>query len=72
MPSFVRFVGSTVAFNNKISFVAVKVSNVIAELMLPPEFEAKQSTIAQQSPKEFFRGRLVFPKFTSESFCPES
>jgi len=68
IPVFVPTLGGTVAFDHKISFAAIKVSNVIAELMLPSEFESKEASIPQQSPKEFFCGSLVLPKLASESF----
>jgi hypothetical protein len=45
MPPFVLAMDTTVAFDYEIGFVTVKVSDVIADLMLPPEFESKESTI---------------------------
>jgi hypothetical protein len=68
IPIFGWFVGGAVAFNNKISFVAIKVRDVIAELMLPPEFESEDLSIPQRSPEEGFCSRLVLTKLASESF----
>jgi len=45
MPLFVRFVDGTIAFDHKVSLAAKEVRNVIAELMLPPEFESKDLSI---------------------------
>jgi len=50
MPLLVRFVRGPIAFNNKISLVAIEVSDVITKLMLPPEFESKELSIPQQLP----------------------
>jgi hypothetical protein len=68
MPPFVLAMDATIAFDYKICFAAIKVSDVIADLMLPPELESKESSIPQHSPKEFFCGSLVLPKFASEGF----
>ncbi len=68
MPSFVLFMDSPIALDHKVGFVAIEVDNVIAKLMLPSEFESKESSIPQQSPKEFFRVGLVLPKLASEGF----
>ena len=68
MPLLVRFVRGPIAFNNKISLVAIEVSDVITKLMLPPEFESKELSIPQQPPQDLFGGRLVLPKLASESF----
>ena len=45
LPTFVRPMDGTIAFDHKVSFAAIEVRNVIAELMLPPEFEFKELTI---------------------------
>jgi hypothetical protein len=50
VPSFVLTMNRTIALDHEVGFAAVKVSNVIADLVLPPEFVAKESAIAQQLP----------------------
>jgi hypothetical protein len=40
----------TITFDHKVSFAAIKVRNVIAELMLPPEFESKDLSIPKELP----------------------
>src|SRR6188474_1468560 len=42
MPPFVLAMDATIAFDYKICFAAIKVSDVIADLMLPPELESKE------------------------------
>jgi hypothetical protein len=58
----------TIAFDHKVSFAAIEVRNVIAELMLPPEFESKDLSIAKQLPQELLGRRLLLSELASESF----
>lgn len=65
MPCFVLFMNGPITFDHEASFAAVEVNDVIAELMLASEFESKESSITQQSPKEFLCCGLVPPKLAS-------
>jgi hypothetical protein len=58
----------TIAFDHKVSFAAIEVRNVIAELMLPPEFESKDLSIPKQFPQQLFGRRLVLSELASEVF----
>jgi hypothetical protein len=58
----------TIAFDHKVGFAAVEVNDVIAELMLSPELESKESAITQQSPQQVFGRRLVLTKLAGEGF----
>ena len=57
----------TIAFDNKVGFAAIEVRDVSPELMLPPEFESKDLSIAKQLPQEIFGRRLLLSELASES-----
>jgi hypothetical protein len=50
MPLFVLTMNRTITFDQEVGFVAIKVNDVIADLVLPPEFESREASIAQQWP----------------------
>ena len=60
MPLLIRFVHRPIALNYELGLVAVEVSNVVAKLVLPPEFESEQLTVAQKLPQHCFRRCLFF------------
>ena len=66
MPPFVLAMDAAIAFDYKIRFAAIKVSNVLPDLVLPPELESKESSIPEQLPQKIFCGRLILPKLASE------
>lgn len=66
MPLLIQAMYAAVAFNDQLGFTAVEVSHVIAELMLPSEFETQEAAISQQLPQEFLCGRLTLSQFTSK------
>jgi hypothetical protein len=58
----------TIALDHEVGFAAIKVSDVIADLVLPPEFVAKESPISQQPPQHLFCGCLIFAKLAGQRF----
>jgi hypothetical protein len=66
LPTFVRSMDGTIAFDHKVSFAAIEVRNVIAELMLPPEFESEDLSIPKQLPQELLGRRLFLSELASE------
>jgi len=56
----------TIAFDYQLRFSTIEVSNIITELMLAPEFESEQSTIAEQILKESFCRCLALSQFAGK------
>jgi hypothetical protein len=50
LPTLVRSMDGTIAFDSKIGFATIEIRNVVPELMLPPEFESKDLSIPKQLP----------------------
>jgi len=50
MPTLVASMDLPVALDHKVGFTAIKVSDVIAKLMLPSELESREPTVTQVLP----------------------
>lgn len=53
-----------VNFHDEAMLVTIEVDDVIADLMLPSEFQTGELPVAQHHPEHFFRGSLAFAQFS--------
>jgi len=56
-------VNAAVKFYDKTVFMTVEICDVVAYLMLPPEFQSKKSSPTQQLPHNFLCWGLLSPQF---------
>jgi hypothetical protein len=50
LPRIVAIVNWSIAFNDQLRLCTVKVSDVVAKLVLPPELESQHLAVAEFSP----------------------
>ena len=56
----VRF---AIEFDRELQFVAVEIEEVIAELVLPTEFQFAALPVTEEFPQQFLSGCLLLPQF---------
>ena len=62
---FRGFVNVPIEFDVELVFRAEEVGDVVSNLVLPPELQCLETSIAQELPRDVFGGRLLLPEFSN-------